>query len=188
MSTTTNQSSSETRPRILVACLGNVFFGDDGFGVEVARRLADRTLPSDVRVVDFGIRGIDLTFALLDDCYEAVILVDAAPRGAPPGTLYVIEPEGDALPEPEPDPARALGIETHALDPARVLRTVAALGGRPRRMFLVGCEPTPIDPDGDPLMDLSAPVRAAAGEAVALVETLVAQIQTSAGEAYHESP
>ena len=81
-----------TRPaRILIAGIGNIFLGDDAFGVEVARRLVRRRLPDGVRVVDFGIRGLDLTYALLDG-YEAVILVDAAPRGGPPGTLYVLEP------------------------------------------------------------------------------------------------
>jgi hydrogenase maturation protease len=80
-------------PRVLVACIGNIFLGDDAFGVEVAQRLAGRGLPEGVRVVDFGIRGLDLTFALLDD-YEAVILVDATPRGGDPGTLYVLELDG----------------------------------------------------------------------------------------------
>ena len=88
-----------TRPRVLIACIGNIFLGDDGFGVEVARRLANRrlagrrsagpTLPDDVRVVDFGIRGLDLVYALLDG-YETAILVDATPRGGEPGTLYLI--------------------------------------------------------------------------------------------------
>jgi hydrogenase maturation protease len=77
---------------VLIACVGNIFLGDDAFGVEVARRLSLRPFPEGVSVVDFGIRGIDLTYALLDP-YEAVILVDAAPRGGPPGTLYVIEPD-----------------------------------------------------------------------------------------------
>jgi len=172
--------------RVLVAGIGNVFLGDDGFGVEVARRLAGRVLPQDVRVVDFGIRGLDLVFALLDAVYECVILVDAVPRGEPPGTLYVIEPEWDASApagsEPGPGAASLLPLETHALDPARVLRTVAALGGRPGRIVLVGCEPTPVDPDADPVMELSAPVRAAAGEAAALVEALVEEICSSSGE------
>src|SRR5947209_3209759 len=78
------------------AGVGNIFLGDDAFGVEVAQRLARRPLPAGVRVVDFGIRGLDLTYALLDP-YDAVVLVDAAPRGNAPGTLYVLEPE------PQPD-------------------------------------------------------------------------------------
>src|SRR5438270_10803156 len=88
-----------TRPRVLVAGIGNIFLGDDAFGVEVAQRLAQRPLPAGVRVVDFGIRGLDLTYALLDG-QDAVILVDATLRGGPPGTLYVIEPEAEGRPEP----------------------------------------------------------------------------------------
>src|SRR5439155_13673490 len=95
------------RPRVLVAGVGNIFLGDDAFGVEVAQRLARRALPPEVRVVDFGIRGLDLTYALLDG-YEAVILVDAAPRGGRPGTLYVLEPARGEPPEAE---AGGPGIE-----------------------------------------------------------------------------
>src|SRR5947209_17090655 len=124
-------------PRILVACVGNIFLGDDAFGVEVARRLARRQ-PPEVRVVDFGIRGFDLTYALLED-YEAVVLVDAVPRGGPPGTLYVLEPD---TAEPADAPAT---VETHDMDPMKVLRLVRAMGGRVRRLVVVGCEPAPAD-------------------------------------------
>ena len=154
-------------PRILIAGIGNIFFGDDGFGVEVARRMAGRPWPESVRVVDFGIRGFDLTFALLED-HDAVILVDAVPRGGVPGTLYVIEPE----PEPgEPEPGEML-IDPHALDPARVLRTVKS-----RRILLVGCEPTPIRDDEDIAPGLSEPVASAVDEAIAIIESLVKDIQ-----------
>src|SRR5437660_12245641 len=114
-----------TTPRLLIAGVGNIFLGDDAFGVFVAQRLAERPWPEDVaRVVDFGIRGIDLTYALLD-AYEAVILVDALPRGGSPGTLYVLEPE---LEEPS-EPANAgMMIEMHNLDPVKVLRLAHALG------------------------------------------------------------
>lgn len=160
------------RPRILIACVGNIFFGDDAFGVEVARRLSQRDLPEGVRVVDFGIRGLDLTYALLDDD-QAVILVDATPRGGPPGTLYLIEP----------DVTEATGaggdgqiVETHGMDPVKVLRTVAAMGGRVERLLLVGCEPaTPLE-DDDMRDGLSAPVRAAVDEAVVLIESIAARL------------
>src|SRR5690242_11935071 len=127
------------RPRILVACVGNIFLGDDAFGVEVARRLARRELPDGVRVGDFGIRGLDLTYALLDG-YEAVVLVDAAPRGGPPGTLYVLDVAGEGLPDAE---GAAPVIETHGMDPVKVLRLAAALGGPVGRLLLVACEPVP---------------------------------------------
>ncbi len=158
------------RPRILIAGVGNIFLGDDAFGVEVAQRLARRSLPEEVRVVDFGIRGLDLTYALLDG-YEAVILLDAVPRGGPPGTLYVIEPERDEAPVP----AGAL-IETHGMDPVKVLRLVEAMGGKVERLLLVGCEPTPDDAYEDMQTGLSDPVRAAVEEAISLIESLVARL------------
>ena len=103
---------------ILVAGIGNVFLADDGFGVEVARRLAERELPAGVKVADFGIRGMDLAYELQED-YDAAILVDAVPRGQPPGTLFVIEPELDAA-----EPA----LDAHAMDPVRVLGAGARAG------------------------------------------------------------
>src|SRR5262245_39805418 len=104
--------------RILIAGIGNIFLGDDAFGVEVVRRLVQRPLPDGVRVVDFGIRGLDLAYDLVNG-YEAVILVDATPRGGQPGTLYVLEPTREEM----PDAADAgLMVETHALDPVKVLR------------------------------------------------------------------
>src|ERR1700761_7263866 len=109
--------------RLLVAGIGNIFLGDDGFGSEVARRLLGRQLPADVRVEDFGIRGYDVAYALMDP-YEAVILVDAAPRGQPPGTLSLVEPDLDAI---DAGPAAAM-IQPHAMDPLAVLRMVKALG------------------------------------------------------------
>jgi hydrogenase maturation protease len=165
-------------PRLLIACIGNIFLGDDAFGVEVARRLAGRPLPEEVRLVDFGIRGYDLALALLDDATEVAILVDAAPRGEPPGTLYVIEPDWEE--REGSDRYDASPIEAHSLDPVKVLRLLLALGGRPKRVLLVGCEPTPFDED-DPPMDLSSPVKAAVDDAVVLVESLVAQLIEGSG-------
>jgi hydrogenase maturation protease len=159
------------RPRILVAGVGNIFLGDDAFGVEVAQRLARRELPEGVRVVDFGIRGLDLTYALLDG-YEAVILVDATPRGGPPGTLYVIEPDRPGLAAEGGGPL----VETHNLDPVKVLRLAAAMGGQVERVLLVGCEPTPLPDEQDMQDGLTAPVRKAVDEAIALIETLVGRL------------
>jgi hydrogenase maturation protease len=150
--------------RILVAGVGNIFLGDDGFGVEVSRRLAGRRLPDGVRVVDFGIRGLDLTYALLED-WDAAILVDAAPRGRRPGTLYVLEPRLD----PDAPPA----IEPHAMDPAKVLALVHEMGGTPPLMRVVACEPEVAE---DFEMGLSPAVEAAVDPAVALVEELVAEL------------
>ena len=93
--------------QILIACIGNIFLGDDGFGTEVARRLAGRNLPTEVIVKDFGIRGLDLTYALLDP-YELVILVDACPRGGEPGTIYLVEPDPVESSASEGEPAHPI--------------------------------------------------------------------------------
>ena len=153
--------------RILVAGIGNIFLGDDGFGVEVVRRLAGRELPEGVEVVDFGIRGLDLAYALQEE-YELVVFVDATPRGQEPGTVYLIEPEIEEDGE--------VSLDTHGMDPVKVIKLSRALGARPTRTFVVGCEPQVIvsgEDYDDMLMELSEPVRAAVGEAVRLVESLV---------------
>ncbi len=154
--------------RVLVAGVRNIFLGDDAFGVEVARRLVGRTLPEGVRVVDFGTQGLDLAFAL--EACEAAILVDATPRGGAPGTLYVLEPTAARAADASPiDDASAHGM---TLD--RVLARLPR-GALPRRIRLVGCEPTrPGEGDGDDeAMALSGPVSAAIEEAARLVEALV---------------
>jgi hydrogenase maturation protease len=156
-------------PRILIAGIGNIFLGDDAFGSEVVRRMMGTALPDGVRVVDFGIRGLDLAYALMDD-RDATILVDAVPRGGAPGTLYVIEP--DPVEVAEPSPADPL-IEGHGMDPLRVLRMAAAMGGVPSRVLVVGCEPATLGRDDDPAMGLSPPVAAAVDEAIRLIHALV---------------
>jgi hydrogenase maturation protease len=156
---------------ILVAGIGNIFRGDDGFGVEVALRLAQRPLPSSVTVADFGIRGIDLTYALLDG-FEAAVLVDTAQRGEPPGTVSVIEPEPPATEAALED----LLVPLHDLDPAAVLRFVGAMGGTCRRILLVACEPLTFGDEIDGAIGLSAPVIAALDHAVATVEELIGEL------------
>jgi hydrogenase maturation protease len=165
------------RPRVLIAGVGNIFLGDDAFGVEVAQRLLRRPQPEGVRVVDFGIRGLDLVYALLDG-YEAVILVDAAPRGGSPGALHVLEPELSPAPPSEGVPP----IEAHNLDPVRVLRLVEAMGGQVRRLLVVGCEPERTGGE-DVSREMSAPVRAVVDEAVLLVESLAARLLSAGGAA-----
>ena len=165
-----------SHPRILIACVGNIFLGDDSFGVEVARRLMCHHLPEGIRVVDFGIRGLDLTYALLDD-YESVILVDAVPRGGQPGTLYVIEPEQADQPD-QPGPGL---IDVHGMDPVKVLRLARAMGAPARRLLVVGCEPAPTGDAEDMQMGLSEPVRAAVDEAVGLVTVLATRLLEGEG-------
>jgi hydrogenase maturation protease len=158
--------------RILIAGIGNIFFGDDAFGVEVAWRLATRSLPDGVQVVEFGIRGLDLTYALLEP-HEAVIIVDAVPRGGKPGTLYVIEPELQQL-EDADSPAPMM--ETHNLDPLKVLALARSMGGMLDRVLLVGCEPETLGDKQDFQFGLSDSVRSAADEAVQLIESLVGKL------------
>ena len=160
-----------TAPSILIAGVGNIFKGDDAFGVEVARLLAARKLPEGVRVVDFGIRGFDLGYALMDD-QDVTILVDATARGGEPGTIYTIEPDLNDLEAPD---SGAVEVEMHGMNPMSVLSMVRANGGSLKRILLVGCEPATFGPD-EGLMGLSEPVAAAVHEAVAVVESLIGRI------------
>jgi hydrogenase maturation protease len=159
-----------TPPTVLVAGVGNVFLGDDGFGVEVARRLAGEPLPPWVRVGDFGIRGVHLAYELLEG-YEAAILVDASPRGEPPGTVYVIEPDLDGQPDPggafQPEPG--VMVDAHGMEPDAVFALLKALGGRIPRLLVVGCEPAEVTER----MGLSPPVAGAVDQAVAVVRELI---------------
>ena len=159
------------KPRVLVAGIGNIFLGDDGFGVEVAQRLALRDFPSSVRIADFGIRGFDLAYALQDG-YETTILVDAFPRGQAPGTVYLAEPDLNDL---ESSFAQTNFVEPHAMNPMNVLRMTAAMQGELKRVLLVGCEPETLGGD-DGLMGLSPSVQAAVPEAMKMVERLVQEI------------
>jgi hydrogenase maturation protease len=156
---------------ILVACIGNIFMGDDAFGCEVARRLAGRALPAGVRVVDFGIRGFDLAYAIMDGP-QVTVLVDATPRGGAPGTLYTIEPDLSGLNQ---GGAEGIMVETHGMNPLKVLGLVKAMGGEFGRILLVGCEPQTLGGE-EGLMGLSEPVAAAVDEAVRVVESLVARL------------
>ena len=153
--------------RVLVAGIGNIFLGDDGFGVEVARRLATRGLPTGVRVADFGIRGFDLAYALQDG-YETTILVDAYPHGQAPGTVSLVEPDLSHLGE-QPQGA----VETHGMNPMNVLRMAVAMSGTlKQKVLLVGCEPATFGGE-EGHMGLSEQVEAAVEEAVKLVSAVV---------------
>lgn len=154
--------------RVLVAGIGNLFMADDGFGVAVARRLEGRELPAGVEVVDFGIRGMDLVYAL-GEGYDAAVFVDAVPRGEPPGTLFAIEPQLDGA-----EPA----LDAHGMDPVKVLALAAQLGEVPARVLVVGCEPAVrMNGDEEELVgELSEPVAAALDGAVELVESLLAEL------------
>jgi hydrogenase maturation protease len=185
--------------RTLVAGIGNIFLSDDGFGVEVAARLADTELPDDVRVIDYGIRGMHLAYDLAGG-YDTAILVDATPRGGVPGTLYLIEPESGSDPgdtsaapprsgeESEAQVASPI-FDAHGMQPDVVLGMLDLLGGaRPGQILIVGCEPATVEES----MGLSEPVTACVPEAVQVVLELVtdgpqawAQRHRAAGHGTH---
>ena len=161
--------------RILIAGVGNIFLGDDGFGVEVALALSKRQLPESVSVKDFGIRGFDLAYALLDP-WDAVIIVDALPRGEAAGTLYVVEPDLAALPGAA---SAETGINPHGMDPVRVLNLAASQGTISAQVLVLGCEPQDFGDELEGRMGLSAPVQAAVEEAAKMALELAARIATA---------
>src|ERR1700744_322712 len=155
---------------VLGAGVGNIFLGDDGFGVEVARRLTESSLPDGVQVGDYGTSVMHLAYDLADHGYETTILVDAAPRGETPGTLTVLE----VRPEDRADLASASGPQLfngHGMQPEVVLGVLNMLGAEPGRILVVACEPASAEPG----MGLSAPVAAAVDQAVTLVARLAGE-------------
>ena len=157
--------------RILIAGIGNIFMGDDAFGVEVASKLAGHTFPQGVRVADFGIRGFDLAYALMDG-YETTILVDAYPGEGEPGTLFVLEPNLQNWDSAETRPGF---VDPHGMDPLNVLHMAKHMGGVLKRILLLGCVPATLGP-AEGQMGLSAPVTAAVDEAVQLIDSLLTRI------------
>jgi hydrogenase maturation protease len=156
--------------RILVAGIGNIFFGDDGFGCAVAERLLARSLPDGVTVVDYGIRGMHLAYDMLAG-YDATILVDAVPRGDEPGTIYVIDVTSvgaDTL-----RPSRQL--DPHGMTPDAVLDLHRTLGGEPSRIYVVGCEPANTDEE----IGLGPAVAASVDTAVTAVMDLVQELRVA---------
>ena len=155
--------------RILVAGIGNIFFGDDAFGVEVIAALTRADLPANVDAVDFGIRGYDLAYAIMDG-YGATILVDITSKGQPPGTLYLMELDPEEIAKQEqkmPD--------GHGLDPVQVLRLVHSFGGQITPLYLVGCEPAILETE-DGEIGLSEVVGAAVPEAVEMIKRLIGKL------------
>jgi hydrogenase maturation protease len=161
---------------ILVAGIGNILLGDDGFGVEVVRRLRERGALPGASVIDFGIRGQDLALALVDG-WRAVIMVDAARRGGPPGTLYLLEPSIDGA-----DATPAM-LATHGMDPVQVLSAARREHDAPV-VRILACEPEVVPGDDEDLvMGLSGPVQAAIEPACAMLERLVGQLREEAAHA-----
>ena len=169
--------------RLLIAGVGNIFLGDDGFGVEVASRLATAELPAWAHVVDYGIRGMHLAYDLANG-YDSMILIDATPRGEAPGTIYVIEPDLTAVPEQGTADGDTAAVNplfnAHGMQPDVVFGMLGMLGAGAREVLVVGCEPATVDYG----IGLSEPVTAAVDEAVRVVLDLVASAAAS-GEGHH---
>jgi hydrogenase maturation protease len=155
--------------KILIAGIGNIFFGDDAFGVEVAKRLAVAELPLSVRVIDFGIRGLDLAYALQDG-YETAILVDAYPHGQAPGTVSLVEPDLNKLDELDPSI-----VDAHGMNPLNVLRMAKSMNPNLKNVLLIGCEPATFGGE-EGTMGLSEPVGAAIDGAVQMIVSLISKI------------
>jgi len=167
--------------RILVAGVGNIFLGDDGFGVEVAGRLGSCSFPAEVKVADFGIRGLHLAYELLDG-YAALVLVDAVSRGDAPGTVSIIE----HLPDEDGEGVLA-AMDAHGMNPAAVLAMVTDMGGSVGRVLVVGCEVAGVE-DG---IGLSPAVAEAVPHAVAAVRDVVGSLTDASadhGGMYREIP
>ncbi|WP_327146006.1 hydrogenase maturation protease [Nocardia sp. NBC_01327] len=154
--------------RVLVAGIGNIFLGDDGFGPEVVRRLPQHP-DTAVRVVDYGIRGMHLAYDLLDP-WAALILIDAIPNHGAPGAIRIFAPE--------PHASGAAQLDAHAMNPEAVFASVRALGGQLPRTVVVGCQVESVDER----MGLSEPVEAALDAAVAAVDRVLAELLTTSGE------
>jgi hydrogenase maturation protease len=156
--------------KVLVAGIGNIFFGDDGFGVEVARRLSTMELSDQLRVADYGIRGMHLAYDLLAG-YDVTILVDAVSRGGPPGTIYVLDVAG----------LRPAGrqLDPHGMTPDAVLELAVSLGAELGRVFVVGCEPACVDERIGLSPVIAASVQAGAGAVLDLAREQLADLASA---------
>jgi len=166
---------NDVKDGILIACIGNIFLGDDGFGFEVAQAFAGASLPPRVQLVDYGIRGLDLAYALLRP-WRAVIIVDAIARGDAPGTLYLLRP-ADPLTNQAPS-----GLDPHAMDPMRVLATARSIGAAGADIYILGCEPQDFGETLEGRIGLSPPVAAAVPEAVIMVLELAEKLTSAASQ------
>jgi hydrogenase maturation protease len=162
--------------KALIAGVGNIFLTDDGFGPEVLRQFSGSELPPGFTAVDFGIRGLHLTYELLEG-YDVLVIVDAAPRGEAPGTVTLVEVDPAGVGAPEDGPL----LDAHGMEPLAILRTLGSLGGRVDRIYVLACEPA-VTAEG---MGLTPVVAAAVPESVAalrgLVERLAAETRPNVG-------
>lgn len=156
--------------KILVAGVGNVLRGDDGFGVAVAQKLETKPHANNVTIMDAGIAGIQLVQELMNG-YDMLIVADAVNRDGIPGTIYLIEPKVPDLDEKASNALHQSLADAHYSDPAKVFILAKALGVLPSQVFLVGCQPAGYDELG---ADLSPVVMQAVQLAVEQIELLIA--------------
>ena len=156
--------------RVLIAGVGNIFLSDDAFGSEVVRRLAGTDLPEGVEMVDFGIRGVHLAYQLLDG-YDVLVVVDAAQRGLPPGTVSLLDVDQAEVADASPavSDGQAPLVDAHGLEPGAILSMLGSLGGTVAKVMVLACEPESVD-EG---LGLSATVEAAVPRAMELVQELM---------------
>ncbi len=162
-------------PEVLVACIGNIFLGDDGFGFHVAQALAACEMPTGVEVRDYGIRAIDLAYSLLRP-WRAVVLVDAITRGGAPGTLYLLQPEEAAA------NLAATALDPHSMDAASVVAMAGSLGRVSAEIYIVGCEPASFGADDGGRMGLSPEAAARIPEAVSMIRELTVRLINTAAD------
>jgi hydrogenase maturation protease len=162
--------SSELLRQILIAGVGNAWLRDDGFGGEVARRLAERKLPDGVSVMDAGTGGLDLAYEVMRG-YDALVILDVSRQGGDPGTLYVMEPEEDSVQGAIED---GEVINPHGMDPQTVLRFIKSIGAWPGRVMVIACEPADVEEMGWGLTDH---VKEAVERAVELVVETIDELR-----------
>lgn len=155
------------REQILIAGIGNIFFGDDAFGVEVSNALSNLELPQKVAVIDFGIRGLDLVYSLLEP-WRAVIFIDAISRGGKPGEIYLLEPDDDF--------ETAASFDPHGMNPLQVLAAARSIGDISARIYIVACEPQSLGEELEGRMGLSPIVQQSVPQAVQAVLRLVTEL------------
>ena len=154
--------------KILVAGVGNIFLGDDAFGVEMVQRLRATPLPPEVILADFGIRSFDLAYAMADG-YDVIILLDAISRGESPGTISLVQPEAQEFGD------TGQPLDAHSSNPQRALQMASSLGGQLGSLYLIGCEPAVLETD-DGRIGLSEQVEAAIPNAIQMLLTLLQEL------------
>lgn len=162
--------------KILIAGVGNVLRGDDGFGIRVAQKMQQRTVTEGVHVSEVGISGIALVHELMNG-YDACIVADAVQRGGKAGTLYLLEPQPPQLSDEDAEELHRSMVDMHYAEPSKALLLASALKVRPKSVFIVACEPAEIENLSD---QLTPAVERAVKEAIKMIDNLIIKLQAAA--------